>query len=133
MNQPNIGGGDVWLVSATAAPAAEFSTGQALAALLAAESFLLATVSLTVTLATPGRRRPARLPLGAFPFAMTAAIVVAVAAVGAGTAWAVIFGGETFRPLPEVIIATCLLVAILAQPLLALGLALALRSDRDDD
>src|SRR3954447_10831728 len=128
-----IGDEAVYMIMLTAQAAAvpeEFSPSQAMSTLLATESFLLATVSLTATLAAPGRRRVARLPVSGAWLGALAAVAVCVAGIGALTAWAVIFTGGSLRPFPEVVIAGCLLLVIVTQPLLAVALALGLRSER---
>lgn len=98
---------------------------QALPALLAAESFMLATVALVATLTAPGRSRVSRLPVG--PVAVAIVVVLIAAAVGAGTAWADLYVGGSLRSAAEVVIAAALAVVVVVQPFLAGALLLGLR------
>ncbi|WP_448614066.1 hypothetical protein [Modestobacter sp. URMC 112] len=117
-------------VSAIAEQAAEvLSPTQSLSTLLASESFLLATVSLTATLIAPGRRRTARLPIPGAWLAGLSAGAVCLAAVGAAVSWFMIFGGGSLRPLPEAIVAVCIFLMIAIQPVLAVALAMGLRTE----
>lgn len=117
------------LRAAVVAAQPSLQPSQALSLLLAVESFTLSTVGLTATLAAPGRRRVARLGLPPLVIGGIASGVVLVAAVGAATAWCSIYVGGSPRPVPEIVIASCVAVAVVAQPALAIAITLGLRTE----
>lgn len=101
-----------------------FSAGQALGTLLAVEGFLLAAISLAINLAAPNQERARSF--GRFEpihLAQGAAIVLGIVAVGAGAAWMEIFTGGHFAGIRRLIVAVALLIALIAQPVLAILLA----------
>lgn len=101
---------------------------QSLTTILTIEGFLLATVSLALALATPGRRRPISLPVAPSHVALGAAVLsVLVGAAGVG-AWIGIYGFGELLPPRQVWIAVTLLVAVVFQPVIAFLLALGARS-----
>ncbi|MDF2146759.1 hypothetical protein [Knoellia sp. p5-6-4] len=101
---------------------------QALPVLLTVEGFLLAVISLAVTLGTPGRRRPAGTPIPPSAIAWCAAGLAIVVAVGALSAWLGMYTGDTWLPFPQLVIAASLLLAVVAQPVIAVLMAMGLRS-----
>lgn len=102
----------------------------ALSTLLTTESLLLAVVGVAVTLATPGQVRNPRLPVRPGVLAGIAVGVLSLVGVGAVFAWGQIYLGGALRPLPDLVIAVALLVAIVAEPVLAVLLALGIRKRR---
>lgn len=107
---------------------ASLSDAQSLTACLAVEGFLLATVSLAVSIGTPGKRRVANLPISAFGIAISAAVLSIIVATAGVAAWIGLYGEGTLLPLRQLWIAVVLLIVVAAQPILALGLALGARS-----
>lgn len=107
---------------------ATFSDVQALTTFLSIEGFLLATVSLAVTLGAPGRRRPAALPLPAHHIAYGAAGLSVFVGTGGVAAWLGLYGQGTLLPLQQLWIAIVILVAVLAQPVLAVLLSMGSRA-----
>ncbi|MCZ9633414.1 hypothetical protein [Rhodococcus sp. BH5] len=101
---------------------------QALSTFLTVESFMLAVLSLTATIAAPGRRRVSALPVKPTQLAFGVAGVVTVLAVGAVLSWGGIYVGGSWRPVREVILAAILLFAVVAQPVIAGLMAIGLRS-----
>lgn len=106
---------------------ASFTDAQALTALLSAEGFLLATVSLAVTLGTPGRKGVPNLPFRPPTIAMTAGCLSALLAVGGLLAWLGLYGQGSLLPPRELAIAAILLLAVVGQPVLAVILAMGAR------
>jgi hypothetical protein len=98
---------------------------QALAALLAAESFLLAVLNLAVSLGQPTQRRQRRLVIPAPALAWCAFAILTVAATGAAAAWWGMYGGGTFRPTHEAAFAGALAIVIVGQPIFAALIALS--------
>lgn len=107
--------------------AALFSDVQALTTFLSVEGFLLATVSLAVTLGAPGRRRPAALPVPATFIALGAAWLSVLVGTGGVAAWMGLYGQGSLLPLQQLWIAVVMLAAVLAQPVIAILLALGSR------
>lgn len=101
---------------------------QALATLLTVESFLLAVMSLTATLTAPGRSRVSALPIGGVPLAFGLAGTIGFLAVGAVMCWGGMYVGGAWRPPREGFIAVALLVAVVAQPVVAVLMALGVRT-----
>ena len=97
---------------------------QALTTFLTVEGFLLATVSLSVTLGAPGLRRPAPLPTSARHLAMGAACLSVVVGVAGIAAWVGLYSEGIILPLRQLFIAIVLLTAVIAQPVIAFFLAL---------
>ena len=97
--------------------------------LLTVESLLLAVVSMAITMAAPGGPRVANFPIPAPVLAGSSVAVLALVATGSTAAWAQLYVGGSWRPFPDIVIAATLLVAILAEPLLALALALGMRTE----
>lgn len=95
------------------------SDGQALAALLATESFLLAVLSLAITLGAPNSRRQRRLAIPASCLAWLAWGILTISAIGAAAAWSGMYLGGAWRSPHEIVFATCLAFAIGLQPVLA--------------
>lgn len=104
------------------------SDAEALGTLLAVESFMLAVLSLTATLSAPGRKRVSALPVRAEQLALGVAGVVVTLGLGASLAWGGLYFGGAWRPLREAAIAAILLIAILAQPVVAVLMAIGVRS-----
>lgn len=104
-----------------------FSDVQALTTFLSVEGFLLATVSLAVTLGAPGRRRPAALPVPATTIALSAAGLSVFVGTGGVAAWLGLYGQGSFLPFQQLWIAVVMLTAVLAQPVIAVLLALGTR------
>lgn len=89
---------------------------------------MLAVLSLTATLSTPGRRRVSALPVKPTQLALGVAGVVVVLALGAVLCWGGIYVGGSWRPVREVFIAAILLCAVVAQPVIAVLMAIGVRS-----
>jgi hypothetical protein len=112
----------------TAPTADSFTSANALSTLLTTESLLFAAFSLAVSLSGPTNRVRAWLVPGSV---LAGAAVAALAGVGAGgiIAWHDLFvEGGFSRDATERVIAIAILGAIVIQPLLALLLALGLRT-----
>lgn len=105
-----------------------FTDGQALSALLATEGFLLAAVALAVNLDAPGQPRGRDAVVAFRTLAISAGVVLGVAAIGALVAWSRIFVGGEFGGFSRALVAGCLVVPIVAQPVIALLLALGSKS-----
>jgi hypothetical protein len=105
-----------------------FTVANALAALLTTESLLFAAFGIAVNFSTVGQRRIRKLPVSAQTLGAGCVIVLAGVAFGASVAWGKIF----LSPFPSafygVAIAIALLLAIVAQPIIAALLALGLRT-----
>lgn len=102
-----------------------FTNAQALTTLLGAEGFLLAAVALSINLSNPGQQFARKGWMSFRKVTIGAAFVLLVAAVGAGFAWANIFlRGATYAGHVEATIAVALAIVIVAQPIIALTLAL---------
>lgn len=101
---------------------------QALSTMLTVEGFLLATVSLAATLGTPGRRRPAAMPIKPASLALGAAGVSALVGSAGIAAWFGLYGQGEILPFRQWWIAAIALVALVAQPVVAVVLALGTRS-----
>lgn len=110
-------------------PQNTMSPVDALTILLTAESLLLAVVGIAVTFAiTPGSRvRWLPVPLSVVAFGAVA--VLALAGVGAGFAWAAIYLPHFPHPGQDRVIAIAILSTISMEPLLALALALGLKTE----
>lgn len=108
-------------------PHASFTDAQALTTLLSAEGFLLATVSLAVTLGAPGRKGVPNLPVRPPTIAMMAGCLSAVLALGALLAWLGLYSHGDLLPPRQLAIAALLLVAVVGQPVLAIILAMGAR------
>lgn len=104
--------------------------GEALAALLATESLLLAVVGLIFSVLAAQGRRIARLPLPAGWLAACAIAVLTFVAVGASAAWWQIFGRQWPEASSARLVASALIVAITTQPLFGLVIALGLRTEK---
>ncbi len=116
-------------VEAAAAEVVEGLTfSGALTALLTTESLLFAALNLAASLSTPGGRRIRRLPLPGRVIGGGAVGALILVAVGALAAWAELFLCDFPTALSGILIAVALLVAIVAQPVLAVLLALGLRT-----
>jgi hypothetical protein len=106
-----------------------FTVANALATLLTTESLLFAAFGVAANFATVGGRRVRRMPVSGEVLGGAAVLVLAVVAFGAGTAWV-----KIFSPFPTafygVVIAIALLLAIVAQPVIAALLALGLRTQQ---
>lgn len=102
----------------------------ALGVLLTTESLIFAALTLTLTVLEIARGRVLRLPSS--PLALSVAIVVVLGLVAAGAfvAWSQVFTGSVVRPWPQATIAIALLIAIVAQPIVALALVLGFRRHR---
>src|SRR5689334_10793382 len=107
---------------------AEFTNANALSTLLTTEGLLFAALALAVNLLTPSRRPP-KLPVPAKLIGYFAAGVLVVVAIGAAFAWGQIYTGGHLRDFSSVVEAGSMLVAIAAQPVLAVLLALGLRTE----
>lgn len=105
-----------------------FTDAQALTTFLSVEGFLLATVSLAVSLGTPGRKRVPNLPFRPATIAMMAGCLSAVVALGGLFAWAGLYGQGSLLPFRELWIAATLLAAVVLQPCLAIVLAMGARA-----
>jgi protein-S-isoprenylcysteine O-methyltransferase Ste14 len=101
---------------------------QALPLLLTTEGFLLAVISLATALGAPGRRRVARTPMSPAAIAGLAAGLAVVVSVGALTIWIAMFTGDDWMPFPSIVMAGAILAAIVAQPVIAVMMAMGLRS-----
>jgi len=108
----------------------QFTFANALATLLTTESLLFAALALAANLSTPGGRRIRDLPVSGEALGAASVAVLALVAVGAVTAWGNIFLSPFPGRLDEIVICVSLLVAIVAQPVLATLLALGLRTRR---
>lgn len=107
---------------------AGLATSQALHLLLTMEGFLLAVISLSVSLGAPGRVRQARTLIPPAGIAWTAAVLALLTSVGALAAWWGLYArGGDWLPLPQIVIGFVLLAAIVAQPVIAFSLAAGLR------
>lgn len=101
-----------------------FTEAQALSTLLIIEGFLLASISLSINLDAPNSPRAMSFRLlKPNQLAKIAAFILAFVAVGAFVAWLSIFTGGEFEGISRSVIAAALLVALMAQPALALFLA----------
>lgn len=107
-----------------------FPTTTALTTLLTMEGLLFAALGLAATFSSVGGRRLRKLPVSVEVLGAAAISVLTMVAIGALTAWSKIF----LRTFPyewhDIVIAFTLLVAILAQPLIAVLLGLGLRTRR---
>lgn len=110
--------------------AAALSDANALSTFLTVEGFLLATVSLAVTLGTPGRRRPALLPVPVSVIAMGAAVLSVLVGLAGVAAWLGLYGEGSILPFRQLWIGIMLLGAVIAQPIIAFLLAFGARRDR---
>lgn len=106
---------------------AALSDAQALTTFLTVEGFLLATVSLSVSLGAPGLRRQAPLPVPASHLAMGAAYLSILVGFAGVAAWVGIYGEGVILPPRQLSIAIVLLGAVIAQPAIAFLLALGTR------
>lgn len=108
-------------------PEPALSYVQAISTLLALEGFLLAVVSLTVSLGAADQKRQRDMLLSPRMVARLAAGLAVVVASGAVASWCGLYAGGHLRPLPEVFVATALLVAIVMQPFFAVALSFSLK------
>jgi hypothetical protein len=106
----------------------QFTLANALATLLTTESLLFAALALAANLSTPGGRSIRNLPVPGEALGAAAVAVLVLVAVGAVTAWGKIFLSDLPGSADEIVICVALLVAIVAQPVLAILLALGLRT-----
>jgi hypothetical protein len=113
---------------AAAAEAASVSHGDSLSLLLGVEGFMFAAISLAVTLNAPDQRRQPKHPkLRPEKLLLGAVVALALVSCGALAGWAALFLGGSYRGFAVALQAGGLLVGILAQPVIALLLALAAR------
>lgn len=96
-----------------------FTPEEALGTLLTAEGLLLAALSIVLALAAPSGRRVLDLPVRATTVASLAVGLLVVMAFGATLAWGKIYWSSFPADFPGRIIAIVILVAVLAQPVLA--------------
>lgn len=103
-----------------------FTTGNLLTALLTTEGLVFTAVSVSVSIGGKSAFGPKpQLPTGAMAF--VAALTLVLVAVGAGLAWADLFGGKHWPSGGNSQTgAVALLVAIVVQPVLALSIAVGL-------
>lgn len=99
----------------------------AVTALLAVEGFLLATVSLAASLASPGQKRGRRWLVPPAGIAGIAVAVMFVLALAGTAAWCSVYAGEDLRPVAEAAVGAALIIAIWLQPIIAFLLALGFR------
>ena len=115
----------------SAQPAAAISDAQALSTLLAVEGFLLAAISLSINLDAPDQKRPMSFNrVKPVVLARCAAVVLVIVAVGAVSAWTAIFAGGSYVDITRFLVGSALLVALIAQPALALFLAFGAKRKR---
>jgi hypothetical protein len=107
-----------------------FTAANALATLLTTESLLFAALGLAATFSAVGGRRLRKLPVSGGALGGSAVLVLAIVAVGAVAAWSKIFLCPFPRAMGDIVIAVALLLAIVAQPAIAVLLALGLRTQR---
>lgn len=105
-----------------------FTYTSALASLLTTEGLLFAALALAVNLSVPGGRRVRRLPVPGPVLGGVAVAVLGVVALGAAAAWGRIFLCDFPSDPSGILIAVALIVAIVAQPVLAIVLGLGLRT-----
>lgn len=98
--------------------------------MLTVEGFLLATVSLAATLATPGRRRQPAMPVKPSELAIAAAVVSVFVGSAGIAAWLGLYSEGEPLPFRQWWIAAIALVALVAQPIIAFLLALGTRSKK---
>jgi hypothetical protein len=111
---------------ATGASPAEFGAGELLAALLGAESLLLAAVGISVSLAA-GSKLGSKWVVKPAKFAFGNTAILALITVGAGFVWAKLFGGSAWPPGCEMRVgALALALAIIAPPIISLVLSINL-------
>lgn len=116
------------MITAAASETVPLSQGTSLGVLLSVEGFLLAAITLTVTLAAPDQTRQPRHPrLNPEVLRFGAVAALWLVGVGAVVTWASIFTGGDYRGAVVAVEAGALLVAVVGQPVLALLLALAAR------
>jgi hypothetical protein len=101
---------------------------QALTAFLSVESFMLAVLSLTANLTAPGRTRVSALPVKPIHLASGIAGFVVLLAVGAALSWGGMYVGGSWRPIREASIAAILVIAVIAQPCIAVLMVMGMRS-----
>lgn len=107
-----------------------FTVANALATLLTTESLLFAAFGVAANFSTVGGRRLRKLLVPGEVLGGAAVLVLALVALGAVTAWSKVFLPEFPNAFDDIVIAVALLLAIIAQPVLALLLALGLRTQR---
>ena len=107
-----------------------FTEVNALATLLTTEGLLFAALGLAANLSSVGDRRLRRLPVPGKVLGGAAIVVLAVVALGAVVAWGRIFLCDFPGSVDGAIIAAALLIAIVAQPVLATLLGLGLRTHK---
>jgi hypothetical protein len=108
-----------------------FTNANALATLLTTEGLLFAALGLAANLSEAGKRRLPKLPVPGAILGGAAVAVLAVVALGAVAAWTRIFVCEGFPgSFTGAVIAGTLLLAIVAQPVLATLLGLGLRKQK---
>jgi len=111
-----------------AAAAAPLSHGDVLSQLLGVEGFLFAAISLAVTLSTPNQvRRPQYPRLRPEKLLLWAIAVLTLVGLGALVAWGGLYLGGAWAGIPTLIEGAVLLIAVVAQPIIALLLTLAAR------
>lgn len=112
----------------TATAAAPLSHGDVLSQLLGVEGFLFAAISLAVTLSTPNQvRRPQYPRLKPEKLLLWAVAVLAIVGLGALVAWGGLYLGDDWVGIPTFVEGAALLIAVVAQPIVALLLTLAAR------
>ena len=111
-----------------AAEADSLSNGDLLTLLLSVEGFMFAAITLAVTLNAPDPKRQRKYPkLKVEALLLGAVGTLSFVGVGALSAWSLIFTGGAYRGHAEAVGALALLLGVVAQPVIALLLALAAR------
>jgi hypothetical protein len=111
----------MWERAMTPAPA-PFTVANSLAALLSTESLLFAALNVGIAFGQRTSRGTSRR-LSGRGLALIAAGLIAVVAVGAAAAWWRIFGAPWRHDFSTGLQALCLLVAIVAEPVVAFLIA----------
>jgi hypothetical protein len=127
--KPMKPGGGVLSASTSGLANTPIGYGDALTILLTAESLLLAALGLAIVAAVPNGRRIPRLPLPPFAIGLIAVGAILVTAIGSGAAWWQLFITQGTRGVAQVLIAGSILVTIIAEPVIALLLAMGMRKD----
>ncbi len=105
-----------------------FSYVQSLSVLLTTESLLLAVLGLAVTLGTPNPAIIRGTLVPPFFVGVSATILIFIVGIGAAFAWVAIFLAPFPRTPSTVVIAVCIAIVIVAEPLFAALLASGLRT-----
>lgn len=102
--------------------------GDALGMLLSVEGFLFAAIALSATLAEPNKDLPPRHPrLKPELILMGAAWSLVAIGLGAGVAWSGVYVGGSYQGFMRLLEGTFILIAVVAQPVLAFLLAMSAR------